>query len=76
MRKNNIAALKTMRSTRREEKIEESNKGDFRKVSATLPPDLFEKLVTESARRKIAGEPKPLISAIIRDAVERYLEKS
>jgi hypothetical protein len=48
-------------------------KGDFRKISVTLPPVAYEKLVQESARRKIAGEPNHLLSAIIREAVLGYL---
>jgi hypothetical protein len=41
----------------------------------TLPPEAYELLVKESARRKIANEPNHLLSAIIREAVMQYLGK-
>ena len=50
-------------------------KSDFRKVSITIPPEAYEKLVRESARRKIAGEPNQLLSALVREAVIQYLER-
>ena len=50
-------------------------KGDFRRVTLTLPPEIYERLVRESARRKIAGEPNQLLSAMLREAVTRYLEE-
>ena len=48
-------------------------KGHFRKVTITLPPDAYEKLVREAARRKIAGEPNHLLSALLREAVNHYM---
>jgi hypothetical protein len=48
-------------------------KGHFRKVTITLPPAAYEKLIHESARRKIAGEPNQLLSALLREAVTHYL---
>jgi hypothetical protein len=48
-------------------------KGNFRKVTITLPPGAYEKLIHESARRKIAGEPNQLLSALLREAVTHYL---
>jgi hypothetical protein len=50
-------------------------KSDFRKVSITIPPEAYRKLVHESARRKIAGEPNQLLSALVREAVIEYLER-
>ncbi|HUI76744.1 MAG TPA: hypothetical protein VLY24_02480 [Bryobacteraceae bacterium] len=50
-------------------------KGAFRKVTVTVPPDVYERLVRESARRKIAGEPNQLLSALLREAVYEYLER-
>ena len=50
-------------------------KGDFRKVSVTMPPLAYERLVRESARRKIAGEPNQLLSGLVREAVIEYLER-
>jgi hypothetical protein len=49
-------------------------KGDFRKVSITIPPEAYEKLMQESARRKIAREPNQLLSALVREAVVLYLK--
>ena len=48
-------------------------KGHFRKVTITLPPAAYEQLIHESARRKIAGEPNHLLSALLREAVTHYL---
>ena len=50
-------------------------KGAFRRLTVTLPPEMYERLVHESARRKIAGEPNQLLSAMLREAVTRYLEQ-
>lgn len=50
-------------------------KSDFRKVTVTLPPAAYEKLVRESARRKIAGEPDQLLSALVREAITEYLKR-
>jgi len=50
-------------------------KSDFRKVSVTLPPEAYEKLVQESARRKIASEPNQLLSALVREAIIEYLKR-
>ncbi len=50
-------------------------KGDFRKISITLPPEAYARLVRESARRRIAGEPNQLLSALVREAVNEYLER-
>jgi len=36
---------------------QEDAKANFRKVTVTLPPDIYERLIQECARRKIAGEP-------------------
>ncbi len=48
-------------------------KGRFRKITITLPPGDYERLIHESARRKIAGEPNQLLSALLREAVTHYL---
>ena len=48
-------------------------KGSFRKITLTLPPESYEKLIQESARRKIAGAPNQLLSALLREAVTLYL---
>ena len=51
------------------------DKSDFRKITVTLPPDAYERLIHESARRKIAGEPNQLLSALLREAVTEYLRR-
>jgi transcriptional regulator of met regulon len=50
-------------------------KGAFRRITVTLPPEIYQRLVEESARRKIAGEPNQLLSAILREAATRYLDQ-
>jgi hypothetical protein len=50
-------------------------KGDFRKITVTIPPDAYEQLIHESARRKIAGQPNQLLSSLLREAVVGYLER-
>jgi hypothetical protein len=50
-------------------------KRNFRKVTFTLPPETYEQLIQESARRKIAGEPNQLLSALLREAVYKYLNR-
>lgn len=47
----------------------------FRKMTVTVPPEIYERLVRESARRKIAGEPNQLLSALLREAVTKYLDQ-
>jgi transcriptional regulator of met regulon len=49
-------------------------KGEFRKITITVPPEIYERLVRESARRKIAGEPNYMVSAMLREAVSKYFE--
>lgn len=50
-------------------------RGGFRKVTVTLPPGAYGKLVQESARRKAAGEPNQLLSSMVREAVNEYLKE-
>jgi len=52
---------------------QEDAKANFRKVTVTLPPDIYERLIQECARRKIAGEPNKMISALFREALIDYL---
>ncbi len=49
-------------------------KGDFVKVTVTLPPAVYQVLSQEVTRRKLAKEPNPRLSAVIREAVVAYLE--
>jgi len=51
------------------------HKGEFRKLTVTLPQEHYEGLIRESARRKIAGEPNQLLSALLREAVSEYLKR-
>jgi hypothetical protein len=51
------------------------DKGPFRKVTVTLPQDIYERLIQESARRKIAGAPNQMLSALFREALSLYLER-
>jgi len=50
-------------------------KGDFRKITVTLPPGAYNRLIQESARRKMAKEPNQLLSALLREAVGEYLKR-
>jgi len=50
-------------------------KSDFRKITVTIPPEAYEQLIHESARRKIAGEPNKLLSSLLREAVMDYLKR-
>jgi len=50
-------------------------KGDFVKVTVTLPPKVYELIMGEATRRKVAKEPNPQLSAIIREAVVELLGK-
>ena len=50
-------------------------RGFFRKITVTLPQAIFEKLVHESSRRKIAGEKDHLLSAVVREAIFHYLKE-
>jgi hypothetical protein len=59
--------------------VEETNppkgqRGDFVRITITLPPSAYEAIMKEAARRKICKEANPLASAIIREAVVSYLK--
>jgi transcriptional regulator of met regulon len=49
-------------------------KGDFRKITITLPLEAYERLMEESVRRKIAGEPNQLLSALVREAASCFFD--
>jgi hypothetical protein len=51
------------------------DKAEFRKITVTIPPDAYEQLIYESARRKIAGKPNQLLSSLLREAVVDYLKR-
>ncbi len=50
-------------------------KGGFRKITVTLPPEVYERLIRESTRRKIAQEPNQQLSSLLREAVMDYLRR-
>lgn len=50
-------------------------KRDYRKLTVTMPPDIYQRLIQESARRKIAGAPNQLLSGLLREAVAEYLNR-
>jgi transcriptional regulator of met regulon len=50
-------------------------KGGYRKITVTIPQDLYERLIQESARRKIAGEAHHPLSALLREALSDYVER-
>jgi transcriptional regulator of met regulon len=50
-------------------------KGDYRKITTTVPQWAYGVLIQESTRRKIAGEPNQLLSALLREAITDYLSK-
>lgn len=47
-------------------------KGDFRKLTVTLSPELFAQVVEESTRRKVAGIENANTSAVIREALAEF----
>ena len=51
------------------------DKGTFRKVTVTVPQDIYERLIRELARRKIAGAPNQMLSALFREALTQYLDR-
>lgn len=50
-------------------------KGDYVKLTVTLPPAVYELVMTEVTRRKVAKEAEPVISAVLRDAVLKHFGK-
>ena len=51
------------------------DKGGCRKLTVLIPPDYYERLISESANRKIAGEPDYQLSCILRTAITLYFDK-
>jgi hypothetical protein len=49
-----------------------NEKAELRKLTVLLSPDAYERLIRESTRRKIAGEANRQISAMLREAVNKY----
>ena len=42
------------------------------KVTVTLPPELYELIIKEATRRKLAKEPNPQVSAVVREALVQF----
>jgi hypothetical protein len=51
-------------------------KGDFVKVTATLSPEVYELIMKEVMRRKLAKAPNAQLSAVIREAVVAMFERA
>ena len=64
-----------MRKAQLTSKLSEPEKESFRKVTVTLPQDIYERVIQESARRKIAGAPNQMLSALFREALSQYLDR-
>lgn len=54
---------------------EHGEKGDFVKVTITLPPAVYEILAREATRRKTSKEKNSQMSAIIREALVEKLSR-
>jgi hypothetical protein len=50
-------------------------KSDYRKLTVTVPRAYYDKLIAESARRKICSAPNQLLSSLLREALAEYIEK-
>lgn len=50
-------------------------KSEFRKLTVTVPRAYYEKLIAESARRKISSAPNQLLSSLLREALADYVAK-
>jgi transcriptional regulator of met regulon len=64
-----------MKQTKASSKHSNGDKESFRKVTVTLPQDIYKRLIQESARRKIAGAPNRMLSALLREALTQYLDR-
>ena len=42
------------------------------KVTVTLPPELYELIIKETTKRKVAKEPNPQVSAVVREALVQF----
>ena len=50
-------------------------RGDFLKLTVTLSPEVYELVLDEMRRRKLARLPNSALSAILREAVVQYLPR-
>jgi hypothetical protein len=67
------AAASKMKRTTIEPNPPHGEKGEFRKITITLPPAAYELLLRETTRRKLAGEKDHLVSSVVREAILSYL---
>jgi len=51
-------------------------KADHVKITVTLPPEIYKLISDEAARRKMAKEPNPQLSAVIREAIVAQFQKN
>ena len=49
-------------------------RGSYRKLTVTLPQEIYQRLIEESARRKIEGLPNQLLSELLREALSHHFE--
>jgi len=66
------AAPKPKASTGPMAPAKHGEKGDYVKLTVTLPPAVYQLVMTEVTRRKVAKESEPVISAVLRDAVLKH----
>ena len=63
------------KSTLREVHPAYGEKGDFRKLTVTLSPELFAQVIEESTRRKVSGAENANTSAVIREALTGFFAR-
>jgi hypothetical protein len=64
-----------MKETEADSNVLTTERAILRKVTVTVPQDIYERLIQESARRKIAGAPNQMLSALFREALSQYLDR-
>lgn len=66
-----------MDKARKQIEIEESSiksKGDYERLTITVPSDLYDKLIDEVAKRRKAKTAKGGFSGVVRDALIKFLD--
>jgi hypothetical protein len=56
-----------------EANLPHGEKGDFIKVTVTLPPEVYQLIMAEAVKRKMQKKRNPQLSAILREAAVAYL---
>ena len=54
---------------------ERGQRGDFHKLTATLPTDLYQRVLDETTRRKLAKAPGADFSSLIREALALFFDR-